>query len=172
MTTTKYEDLMGYLSEFHTDPHDECMTERSWSLQTAGYGQVGTPNRGKQLVHVIALTSVWPKPPGKMCSIKGVWTRELQAAHGPCHNPECYNPWHLSWKTAAENNADKLRDGTDQRGTKNNNAKLTDAQVLQMHDLAWQSGRTLRSIGEQFGVEAGRVHKIKHGRSWSHLTTV
>ena len=170
MSTTKYEEVMAYLAEFYTDPHDECMTERSWSLQTAGYGQVLTPNRGRQLVHVIALTSVWPKPPGKVCSIKGVWTRELQAAHGPCHNPECYNPRHLSWKTRAENQADRLRDGTDNRGMKHNTAKLTDAQVLEIYDLAWHSSFSYREIASQFGVTPAHVSNLKHGSRWAHLT--
>ena len=171
MSATRYTELMGYLSEFHTDPHDECMTERSWSLQSNGYGRVWTPNRGMQCVHNIALRTVWPKPPGKMCSIKGVWTRELQAAHGLCHNRECYNPRHLSWKTRAENNADKLRDGTDNRGMKHNLAKLTDEQVLEAYDLAWHSDLTQREIGKQFGVSQRSVSDIKHGRRWSHLTT-
>ena len=170
MSTTKYEQVMAYLAEFYTDPHDECMTERSWSLQTGGYGQVRTPNRGMQQVHNIALRSVWPKPPGKMCSVKGVWTRELQAAHGPCNNPECYNPWHLSWKTPAENQADRLRDGTDSRGEKHGQAKLTDEQVLEIYDLAWHSERTLKSIGAQFGVWYSTVWKIKHGSRWAHIT--
>ena len=124
-----------------------------------------------QCVHNIALRTVWPKPPGKMCSIKGVWTRELQAAHGLCHNRECYNPRHLSWKTRAENNADKLRDGTDNRGMKHNLAKLTDEQVLEAYDLAWHSDLTQREIGKQFGVSQRSVSDIKHGRRWSHLTT-
>lgn len=173
MSTTKYEELMGYLAEFHTDPHDECMTEGSWSLTSDGYGRVQVPTRGyKQRVHNIALRTVWPMPPGKVCSVKQVFNTKLEAAHGPCHNRLCYNPRHLSWRTRAENSADRNRDGTDARGEKNGRAKLTEEQVVQIYDLAWHSGREQRSIGEQFGVAWSTVQKIKHGKIWSHITTV
>ena len=170
MSTTKHEELMGYLAEWHADPHDKCMTEGSWAL-TNGYGQVRDPTRGSmQKVHNIALRSVWPMPPGKMCSIRQVFDTTLEAAHGPCNNRACYNPSHLTWKTSAENKADKLQDGTDNRGEKHNMAKLTEEQVLEIYDLAWHSSFSQRKIASQFGVNHRTVWDIKHGRSWAHHT--
>lgn len=171
MSTTKYEELQGYLAEWHADPHDECMTEGSWRPNNRGYGMVRVPTLGfMQSVHSIALRSVWPMPPGKMCSIKQVFDTKLDAAHGPCNNRGCYNPRHLSWKTRAENQADKLQDGTDNRGEKHNMAKLTEEQVLEIYDLAWHSDLTQLEIAKRYEVGQQAVSNIMHGRRWAHLT--
>ena len=172
MSVTKHEELMGYLAEWHADPHDECMTEGSWRINNTGHGSVGVPGRGVVNTHVLALQSVWPKPPGKVCTVSGEWVAEIQAAHGPCHNPACYNPQHLSWRTIRENSADRRRDNSipDRKGSKHPLARLTEEQVLEIYDLAWHSSFLQQEIASQFGVTQSQVWNIKHGRKWAHLT--
>jgi HNH endonuclease len=79
---------------------DDCVV---WPHGTdkGGYGVVRFDGFTRP-VHRVALERHVGPPP----------TPEHKAAHGPCHNRRCMNYRHLSWKTNAENLADKLRDGT------------------------------------------------------------
>jgi hypothetical protein len=54
------------------------------------------------------------------------------------------------------------------RGEDHGNAKLTESDVLAIR-AARQSGETLRSIGERFGVTLQQVHNIAKRKSWAHV---
>ena len=71
----------------------------------------------------------------------------------------------LRYDTYAGNEADKLAHGTHQRGERSGNAKLTEAQVVEIfHDL-----RPQRSIARDYGVRQQYVSRIKRGTAWAHL---
>lgn len=136
---------------------DDCKTW-PYATNSAGYGSIGID--GKTLaVHVLACIA-WngPKPEGK------------EAAHGPCHNPLCWNGRHLSWKTRLENQHDKFRDGTDNKGVKHPRARLTEADVLEIRALA-AAGVSQRDIALKFGIphRSGQVSSIVHRRYWAHI---
>lgn len=71
----------------------------------------------------------------------------------------------LSWKTAAENNADQFRHGTKQIGEDSPNAKLTTEQVLTIRS----SRRTKRSLAERYGVCQRTIVQIQNRERWAHV---
>lgn len=92
-------------------------------------------------------------------------TPQLHAAH-MCGNGHlgCVNWQHLAWKTAKENNADKITHGTTNRGDKNGGAKLSYADV---HEIKRMSGVLLqRVLAAQFGVSQSAISAIQTGRKW------
>lgn len=121
-----------------------------------GYGTV-RHNGKKQYVHRLSCEMAHGAPePG-----------QTEAAHS-CRNRHCFNPRHLRWATPAENNADKLRDGTLNRGERNGSAKLTPYQVREMRIYA-RSGVKQRELAKYYGVAQTSVSDVVTGRKWGWL---
>lgn len=74
----------------------------------------------------------------------------------------------LSYKTKAENEADKLSHGTSQHGSKNALAKLTESDVLSIRKRL-QAGDLQRVIAADLGVSRDLIGKVKRGVIWSHV---
>ena len=83
-----------------------------------------------------------------------------------CRNKHCVNPEHLETGTQAENMADKIRDGTSNRGIKHPKAKLTEEQVRQIRARAGES-RTV--LAEEYGVHIMTISHIILRKRWAHL---
>lgn len=92
-----------------------------------------------------------------------------EAAHS-CGNGHlgCCNPKHLRWATIAENEQDKLLHGTDNRGERNGQAKLTATEVREIRRLA--GSNTHERLAELFGVSRFLISLIVRRRRWSWLT--
>jgi hypothetical protein len=54
-------------------------------------------------------------------------------------------------------------------GERNGYAKLTDDQVFEIHDLAWDGRYSQRKIGRMFDVAQSVVSQIKNEVAWRHL---
>lgn len=122
-----------------------------------GYGQIlwhGKMSRAHRVVCEIAHGSA-PTP-------------KHHAAHS-CGQSACINPFHLSWKTASENERDKRLHGTAQIGEGNGVAKLTDDQVRDIVRLR-KSGATQPELAKQFGVTQPTISDIVNGKRWTHVT--
>lgn len=134
-----------HLSSMETD---ECVL---WPFATHafGYGMVSVPGSRKvTTVHRLALERRLPPPPG-----------QVDAAHGPCHNPACLNYRHLRWASRKENEQDKLRDGTHQWGERNHMARLSFADVQVIRSMSSAS-----EAAAAFGISLSHARDIIAGR--------
>ena len=85
-----------------------------------------------------------------------------EAAHG-CGNSSCVNPRHISWKTRFENKMDCRLHGTHIKHRYGNMGKVTRDQAAQIRAL--EGIKTLKEIGEQFGLSESGVSNIWRGRN-------
>lgn len=133
---------------------DDCLI---WPFQRSGggYAKISIKKRSHTVSRMVC-ESVNGSPP----------TPLHQAAHS-CGNGHlgCVAPSHLSWKTQAENEADKLAHGTDNRGERSARAKLTASDVQEIMRLS--KTKTRVEIGRMFGVHSATIGKIILGRRWS-----
>ena len=165
---TGYEYLVDAISAVT----DDCVVWERGKFSD-GYGRVEVDGKARK-AHQVALDLHAPRPEGKVCSVKGHWVpgRKLHAAHGPCHDRACFNPRHLSWATAAENLADRKRDGTHPDNENNGACKLTDADVARIRSL-WEgpyrgpnrTGPTQHELADQFGCSNVQIANIVNGIS-------
>lgn len=75
----------------------------------------------------------------------------------------------LEWSTGSENIRHSFKVlGKNQKGEKNNNSKLTEAQVIAVWDL--KGKKTQKEISRMFGVAMHNVDNIHSQRCWKWLT--
>lgn len=119
-----------------------------------GYGQLAAGK--KWLTHRIAYElKHGPIPPG------------MKVCHS-CDNPPCCNEEHLFLDTDAGNSADMVTKGRSLKGSKQPNAKLTAADVIEIRRRL-ATGESQSSIAKAFGVARVTISGIKLGKRWSHL---
>jgi len=102
---------------------DECLLW-PYGKNSAGYGRL-TLNGNKRLVHRMACEHVHGPAPSE----------SHEAAHN-CGVRACCNPRHMRWATPRENAADRVLHGTDNRGERHANSKLTEAMVRTIRGAA------------------------------------
>jgi len=138
-------------------PYDgnECLW---WPFsKTDGYGHLRSSGQD-YLVHRLACESINGEPPSS----------NHEAAHS-CGNGHlgCVTRKHLSWKTRAENFADKVPHGTHSRGARQWNTILTEADVRGIRAL---EGKLFhREIAARYGIKPTTVSAIFRGDSWAWL---
>lgn len=116
-----------------------------------GYPFVGIDGIPGRQVHSLVLEAfVGPRPTGAV-------TRHLD---GNRANSRLNN---LAWGTRAENEADKINHGTDNRGERHGMAKLTTDQVKAIRE-AFGSHRV---IADRFGICQSHVSVIRSGKAWA-----
>jgi hypothetical protein len=110
---------------------------------------------------------------GKICKahrvswfIAGNTCPEGHVIRHKCRAANCVNPAHLETGTKAQNNADRIRDGTSTRGTKSSSCKLTEAQVLEI----FASNKSYCDLAKEYGISRHTPGKIKSGKRWGWLT--
>ena len=84
-----------------------------------------------------------------------------------CRN-KCVNPAHLQMGTHSENQRDRIRDGTNPIGVRNNNAKLEDDDIREIKQR-YAAGETFASIRRAYGVWYTTIVSICRGLTWKHV---
>jgi hypothetical protein len=77
-------------------------------------------------------------------------------------------PENLAWKTRTENERDKVDHGTANRGTRQWMAKLTEADVRTIRDMA-ATGRPQAEMVARFGIAQSAVSNIVNRKQWAWL---
>lgn len=126
---------------------------------TNGYRQIALSSNGVtrlKRVHVLVLQAfVGPRPPGCV------------ACHGPGGRQD-NRLLNLRWDTYKANEADKIRDKTDQAGTRNAMAKLSETSVRDIRKR-YLAGETQTRLAQEYGVAVSNVCLIVHRVTWQHV---
>lgn len=75
----------------------------------------------------------------------------------------------LKWCAQRENMADKYRDGTEQRGEKNPNAKLTECEAREIK-RRYANGERPVDLAREYNVSVSTVYRACSGETWKHLS--
>ena len=75
----------------------------------------------------------------------------------------------LAWGSRQENRRDRVAHGTDNHGSENGMAKLTEDDAREIRRLYAAGGVTQRELAEMFGITQTNVWYIVHRRAWKHV---
>lgn len=84
-------------------------------------------------------------------------------------NPQNNNLKNLCWGTKSENQLDRFLHGTDSRGEKCGNAKLTKKQVYLIYNACYIKTYTQRELANTFNVSQSCIQAIASKKTWRHL---
>lgn len=76
----------------------------------------------------------------------------------------------LEWVTAKENvqHCHKMKRNADVRGENHPLSKLTNEDIINIKSLL-KDGLTQRAVSKKYSVAYTLIHKIFHGKNWSHI---
>ena len=85
----------------------------------------------------------------------------------------CNEDWNLEWCTSKENISHAIKNGLrvkkrNQNGSKNNLAKLTEQDVIEILRLVKQ-GKRNPEIAALYGVKENTISGIRTGKQWKHI---
>lgn len=143
----------AFAEEVIASSTDECILWPYAIAKAGGYGVMTHPETGRQVkAHRYICEAVHGPAEGRL------------AVHGPCHQPACVNPRHLSWGTPAQNADDRRRDGTHLEGSAHPRARLTDDEVEAIRSEYARGGVLQRELAERYGCTQQQVSNLVHGR--------
>lgn len=97
------------------------------------------------------------------------WHGPCPAGHECCHNDgdPANDHWtNLRWDTRKANHADKLSHGTDFRGERSPNARLTWKKVREIRGRYAAGGVTMLQLAKEYGVIETAIWKIINQKRW------
>ena len=139
-------------------PGDECLI---WPFHIGkdGYGRVHERRTGKLMTTSRMMCIMAHGEPE---------SEKLQAAHS-CGNGNqgCVNPRHLYWTDHTGNQADRVKHGTTNRGQRQWQAKLTEADVREIRALRGLESQA--SIARRYRLDQSTVSNIMRRKNWAWL---
>jgi hypothetical protein len=134
------------------------------ALNGQGYGVIGRGGRGAG--NVLAHRLSWELHKGPIPSGLSVLHR--------CDNPPCVNVDHLFLGTQADNTADMMMKGRENRiskqvGEKHWKAKLTESDVKKIRTLYALGGTTQWELARMFSIRQATISNIILRKIWGHL---
>lgn len=150
--------IMKWFDEHSKYLIDECLTYPFCVDKKDGYGRVHPPKSNITTASNFMLRLSAGKPP----------TDKHECAH-TCGNGNkaCVNPLHLYWATPRQNQHDRIKHGTTNRGIRQWNCKITESDVLEIRKLLKTQSQT--SIAKTYNVTSSAICNIKSGKNWSWL---
>ena len=124
-----------------------------------GYPTVGLYRGGRAIRRKVSVLV--------LLAFRGDRPTGMQACHDNGVRPDC-RLHNLRWDTPAGNQRDRLRHGTEPRGTKSGKAKVTEAQVVEIR-RALVAGEAKRVLAARFGVSPSTISAIARGQNWAWL---
>ena len=151
---TKEEALLAGLPDRPSDP-DECW-DWEGQMHGSGYGRVNQGGK-RHISHRVAYeVYVGTIPEGALI-------------RHSCHNPLCCNPNHLSPGTPKDNSQDMVKASRSGKGSRNPQARLTEADVLDIRERYEAGGISQRELAEEYGVTPSTVYLIVKRKNWNWL---
>jgi len=142
----------------HVQRTDDC-----WLWTTAknpkGYGifNIDKKRNKNELAHRISYRLVL-----------GAIPDDLRVLHH-CDTPSCVNPSHLFLGTPGDNMVDKVAKNRQQKGEGVPNAKLTDAQVIEIRQRYRAGDISQAQLAREYGVTHATMGSLLHRKTWHHL---
>jgi predicted XRE-type DNA-binding protein len=99
----------------------------------------------------------------------GFAPKGMVCRHFPDRNPANNRLENLQWGTRKENQADRKVHGTDDRGEKSFNAKLTEEKAMQILQLS-RDGLPQSRIAKIVNISQQQVSNVVSGKCWKHLS--
>jgi len=141
----------------HSGP--DCL-KWPFHISPDGYGRAHDKNDGHKLKTAsrVMLIQAKGQPPSS----------KHECAH-TCGkgNEGCVNPDHLYWATPAQNQADRVRHGTSNRGEQQWKSKLTASDVLKIRSLYPRMKQD--EIAKSYNVDQSTISNIVTGKKWAWL---
>jgi hypothetical protein len=100
--------------------------------------------------------------------VKGDIPEGLVVMHS-CDTPRCVNPAHLSLGTPADNAADASRKGRRLPGSKNHQAKLSEAQAVCIRSEYAIGKVTQAELAARYKVSVSLIGAIVTRKAWRHI---
>lgn len=131
-------------------------TEDCWlwegKLNQGGYGKFGAKSTASRLSYQY---------------YRGEISKGLQVCH-TCDNRRCVNPDHLFLGTIGDNMRDRTAKNRQAKGSKTNNAILTEEIVLEIRKMRI-SGLEYQIIADHFGIQWDLARKVCKNNIWKHI---
>jgi hypothetical protein len=95
----------------------------------------------------------------------GLCPEGMEACHND-GNPTNNRVPNLRWDTRTNNQRDRIKHGTDSRGEKHPQHKLTELQVLKIRSCV---NETQSDVAREFGISQSEVSVIKNNKRWKFV---